>query len=48
MKIKVTINGAAYERDVADNITLLHFLREEVGLTAERAAPARCSSMAAP
>jgi len=33
MKIKVTINGAAYEREVAENITLLHFLREDVGLT---------------
>jgi carbon-monoxide dehydrogenase small subunit len=33
MRIKVTINGAAYERDVAENITLLRFLREEVGLT---------------
>jgi len=32
MKIKVTINGAVYQRDVAENITLLHFLREDVGL----------------
>ncbi len=33
MRIKLTINGAAYERDVAENITLLHFLREDIGLT---------------
>jgi aerobic-type carbon monoxide dehydrogenase small subunit (CoxS/CutS family) len=33
MKIKVTINGEPYERDVAENRTLLRFLREDVGLT---------------
>jgi len=33
MKIKLTINGAAYEKDVAENSTLLRFLREDLGLT---------------
>ena len=33
MKIKLTINGEAYERDVEENRTLLRFLREDVGLT---------------
>jgi len=36
MKIKVTINGAEYERDVAENATLLHFLREQLGLTGSK------------
>lgn len=31
-RIKLTINGKPYERDVADNRTLLHFLREDLGL----------------
>jgi carbon-monoxide dehydrogenase small subunit len=31
-RIKLTINGKRYERDVADNRTLLHFLREDLGL----------------
>ena len=31
--IKLTINGQPYERDVADHKTLLHFLREDLGLT---------------
>lgn len=31
--IRVTVNGALYERDVKDNRTLLHFLREDLGLT---------------
>lgn len=31
-RIRLTINGNIYERDVADNRTLLHFLREDLGL----------------
>lgn len=31
-RIRLTINGKIYERDVAENRTLLHFLREDVGL----------------
>ena len=31
--IKLTINGQPYERDVAEHRTLLHFLREDLGLT---------------
>ena len=33
MRINVTVNGRAYERDVAENRTLLRFLREDLGLT---------------
>jgi carbon-monoxide dehydrogenase small subunit len=33
MKISVTINGALYEREAPENVTLLRFLREYVGLT---------------
>lgn len=33
MKIKVTINGDRYERDVEENRTLLRFIREDLGLT---------------
>ncbi len=33
MKIKLTINGENYERDVAENRTLLRFIREDIGLT---------------
>ena len=33
MKIRVTINGALYEREAPESINLLHFLREYVGLT---------------
>jgi carbon-monoxide dehydrogenase small subunit len=33
MRIELTVNGAAYARDVAENITLLRFLREDLGLT---------------
>ena len=33
MKIKLTVNGQEYERDVEENRTLLHFLREELGFT---------------
>lgn len=33
MMISVMINGQAYEREVAGHRTLLHFLREDIGLT---------------
>jgi aerobic-type carbon monoxide dehydrogenase small subunit (CoxS/CutS family) len=33
IRITVTVNGQKYTRDVADNKTLLHFLREDLGLT---------------
>ena len=33
MRINVAINGAVYERDAPENITLLRFLREYAGLT---------------
>jgi aerobic carbon-monoxide dehydrogenase small subunit len=33
MEITVTVNGRAYTRDVKGNRTLLHFLREDLGLT---------------
>ncbi len=33
MRISLTINGEAYERDVAENRTLLRFLREDLGFT---------------
>jgi carbon-monoxide dehydrogenase small subunit len=33
MKINVTVNGTAYERDVEPRTLLAHFLREECGLT---------------
>jgi len=33
MKISVKINGELYERDVAENRTLLRFLREDLGFT---------------
>ncbi len=33
MRVRVKINGGLYERDVSDHRTLLHFLREDVGLT---------------
>ena len=33
MRIRVTINGELHERDVSDHRTLLHFLREDLGLT---------------
>jgi carbon-monoxide dehydrogenase small subunit len=36
MTISVTINGQAYRREVAGNRTLLHFLREDVGLTGSK------------
>lgn len=31
MKIMMTVNGKSYERDVEENRTLLHFLREDLG-----------------
>jgi carbon-monoxide dehydrogenase small subunit len=33
MKVKVTVNGAAYEREVEPRTLLAHFLRDECGLT---------------
>jgi len=33
MKIRVTVNGRPYDRDVEDHATLLDFLREDLGLT---------------
>jgi carbon-monoxide dehydrogenase small subunit len=33
MRVRVTVNGGLYERDVSDHRTLLHFLREDLGLT---------------
>ncbi len=33
MKINVKVNGKKYERDVRENMTLLRFIREEIGLT---------------
>jgi len=33
MKIKLTVNGDLYEREVAENRTLLRFLREDLGFT---------------
>ena len=36
MTISVTVNGQRYERDVAGHRTLLHFLRDELGLTGSK------------
>jgi aerobic-type carbon monoxide dehydrogenase small subunit (CoxS/CutS family) len=33
MNIKLTVNSQAYERDVAEDRTLLRFIREDLGLT---------------
>jgi len=33
MRITLTVNGVSYTRDAAENKTLLHFLREDLGLT---------------
>jgi len=33
MKIKVKVNGKEYSKDVAENKTLLNFLRQDLGLT---------------
>jgi len=32
MNVKLTVNGETYERNVAENRTLLRFLREDLGL----------------
>ena len=36
MTISLTINGQAYSREVAGHRTLLHFLREDIGLTGSK------------
>lgn len=33
MKITLTVNGKRYQRDAAEHKNLLHFLREDIGLT---------------
>jgi carbon-monoxide dehydrogenase small subunit len=33
MKISVTVNGTTHERDVEPRLLLVHFLRDELGLT---------------
>jgi carbon-monoxide dehydrogenase small subunit len=33
MEISVTVNGQVYEREIAGHRTLLHFLRDDIGLT---------------
>jgi aerobic carbon-monoxide dehydrogenase small subunit len=33
MQVKITVNGTLYERDVTPRTLLVHFLREELGLT---------------
>lgn len=33
MKVSISINGTRYERDVEPRMLLVHFIREEVGLT---------------
>ncbi len=33
MKVTVTVNGTRYEREVESRMLLVHFLREELGLT---------------
>lgn len=33
MKVTVTVNGKVYERDVEPRMLLVHFLRDELGLT---------------
>lgn len=33
MNIRLTVNGQSYERETEDHKTLLHFLREDVGVT---------------
>lgn len=33
MKVSMTVNGKAYERDVEPRLLLVHFLRDELGLT---------------
>jgi aerobic-type carbon monoxide dehydrogenase small subunit (CoxS/CutS family) len=36
MRISVTVNGQVYEREVAGHRTLLHFLRQDLGLTGSK------------
>ncbi len=36
MKVSVTVNGQAYVREVGGHRTLLHFLREDIGLTGSK------------
>jgi carbon-monoxide dehydrogenase small subunit len=33
MKVSITVNGRVYERDVEPRLLLVHFIREELGLT---------------
>ncbi len=33
MRVRVKVNGGLYERECSDHRTLLHFLREDLGLT---------------
>ena len=33
MKVSIKVNGTVYERDVEPRLLLVHFLREELGLT---------------
>ena len=33
MKVSITVNGTRYERDVEPRMLLVHFIREEIGLT---------------
>lgn len=33
MKVSITVNGTLYERDVEPRMLLVHFIREELGLT---------------
>ena len=36
MKISFTLNGQAYEREVPGHRTLLHFIREDLGMTGSK------------
>ena len=33
MRVKIKVNGTSYERDVEPRLLLVHFLRDELGLT---------------
>jgi carbon-monoxide dehydrogenase small subunit len=33
MKVSISVNGTTYERDVEPRMLLVHFIREEIGLT---------------
>lgn len=33
MKVRITVNGTPYERDVEPRMSLVYFIREELGLT---------------